>query len=121
MDKRVGSINSKYGSSSWTPVQYYYRSISFNRLIAWYKVAPIALITPFRDGMNLVAKEYIATKDDGKGVLILSAMAGAAKELVSDLQVNPNNLHHIADSIYKVLEMSEEDQIEDMRAMQKGV
>ncbi|VAW27820.1 Alpha,alpha-trehalose-phosphate synthase [UDP-forming] / Trehalose-6-phosphate phosphatase, partial [hydrothermal vent metagenome] len=116
LDKRVGSINSKYGNISWTPVQYYYRSISFNRLIAWYKVAPIALITPFRDGMNLVAKEYIATKDDGKGVLILSEMAGAAKEMVSALQVNPNNLHHIADSIYKALEMDEDEQVEHMRA-----
>ena len=121
LDKRVGSINSKYGTISWTPVQYYYRSISFNRLIAWYKVAPIALITPFRDGMNLVAKEYIATKDDGKGVLILSEMAGAAKEMVSALQVNPNNLHHIADSIYKALEMNEDEQVEHMRAMQKVV
>jgi trehalose 6-phosphate synthase/phosphatase len=119
LDKRVGSINSKYGNISWTPVRYYYRSISFNRLIAWYKVAPIALITPFRDGMNLVAKEYIATKDDGKGVLILSEMAGAAKELVSALQVNPNNLHHIADSIYQALEMDDDEKIENVRIMQK--
>ncbi len=121
LDKRVGGINSKYGNISWTPVHYYYRSISFNKLIAWYKVAPIALITPFRDGMNLVAKEYIATKDDGKGVLILSEMAGASKELVSALQVNPNNLHHIADSIYKALEMDEVEQIENIRLMQKVV
>lgn len=121
LDKRVGSINSKYGNISWTPVHYYYRAITFNRLIAWYKLSPIALITPFRDGMNLVAKEYIATKDDGKGVLILSEMAGAAKELVSALQVNPNNLHHIADSIYQALEMDEEEKIESIRSMQKVV
>lgn len=121
LDKRVGSINSKYGDISWTPVRYYYRSIIFNRLIAWYKLAPVALVTPFRDGMNLVSKEYVATKDDGKGVLILSEMAGAAKELVSAVQVNPNNLHHIADSIYRALEMDEEEQIERMRAMQKTV
>jgi len=119
LDKRVGSINSKYGTISWTPVQYYYRSVTFNRLIAWYKTAPIALITPFRDGMNLVAKEYIATKDDGKGSLILSEMAGAAKELVSALQVNPNDLHHIADTIYQALTMGEEEQIENVREMQK--
>ncbi len=121
LDKRVGGINSKYGNISWTPVHYYYRSISFNRLIAWYKVAPIALITPFRDGMNLVAKEYIAAKDDGKGVLILSEMAGASKEMVSALQVNPNNLHHIADSIYKALVMKEDEIIDNARAMQKVV
>lgn len=121
LDKRVGNINSMYGSISWTPVRYYYRAITFNRLIAWYRVAPIALITPFRDGMNLVAKEYIATKDDGKGILILSEMAGAAKELVNALQVNPNNLHHIADAIYKALQMPEEEQIERIRAMQKVV
>ena len=121
LDKRVGSINSKYGNISWTPVLYYYRSISFNRLIAWYKVSPIALITPFRDGMNLVAKEYIATKDDGKGVLILSEMAGAAKEMVSALQVNPNNLHHIADSIYQALEMDDEEKIERVQTDQKVI
>ena len=121
LDKRVGSINSKYGNISWTPVRYYYRSITFNRLIAWYKVSPSAFITPFRVGMNLVAKEYIATKVDGRGVLILSEMAGAAKEMVSALQVNPNNLHHIADSIYKALEMNEDDQVESIREMQKVV
>ena len=118
LDKRVGSLNSKYGDITWTPVRYYYRSISFPRLIAWYKLAPVALVTPFRDGMNLVSKEYIATKSDGKGVLILSEMAGAAKELVSAVQVNPNNLHHIADSIYRALEMDEEEQEDRIRAMQ---
>ncbi|MCB0497484.1 MAG: bifunctional alpha,alpha-trehalose-phosphate synthase (UDP-forming)/trehalose-phosphatase [Cyclobacteriaceae bacterium] len=121
LDKRVGSLNSKYGDITWTPVRYYYRSISFPRLIAWYKMAPVALVTPFRDGMNLVSKEYVATKDDGKGVLILSEMAGASKELISALQVNPNNLHHIADSIYRALEMDEEEQIERNRAMQKVI
>lgn len=121
LDKRVGNINSKYGNISWTPVLYYYRSIPFNKLIAWYKMAPIALITPFRDGMNLVAKEYIATKDKGDGVLILSEMAGSAKEMVSALQVNPNNLHHIADSIYHALEMDEEEKIENVRQMQKVI
>ena len=118
IDKLVGFINSKYGRIDWTPIHYYYRAIKFNRLIAWYKIAPVALITPFRDGMNLVSKEYLATKDDGKGVLVLSEMAGSAKELVGALHVNPNNLDDIADGIQRALTMPETEQIERNRKMQ---
>jgi trehalose 6-phosphate synthase/phosphatase len=119
IDKLVGFINSKYGRIDWAPIKYYYRSIKFSRLIAWYKLAPVALITPFRDGMNLVSKEYLATKHDGKGVLVLSEMAGSAKELVGAIQVNPNNLDDIAEGIYRALTMPESEQINRNRKMQK--
>jgi len=118
IDKLVGHINGKYGRIAWTPIHYYYRAIKFPRLVAWYKIAPVALITPMRDGMNLVAKEYLACKDDGKGVLILSERAGAAKELVAALQVNPDDTDDIADAIRRALEMSEEEQIGRNRKMQ---
>ena len=119
IDQIVGYINSKYGRINWTPIHYYYRSIKFSRMIAWYKLAPVALITPFRDGMNLVSKEYLACKDDGKGVLILSEMAGSSKELIGALLVNPNNTEAIADALHHAFQMPEEEQIKRVRKMQK--
>ncbi len=119
IDRIVGYINSKYGRINWTPIHYYYRSIKFNRMIAWYKLAPVALITPYRDGMNLVSKEYLACKDDGKGVLILSEMAGSSKELIGALMVNPNNIEDIADTLHQAFQMPEEEKIERVRKMQK--
>jgi trehalose 6-phosphate synthase/phosphatase len=119
IDRIVGYINSKYGRINWTPIHYYYRSIKFSRMVAWYKLAPVALITPYRDGMNLVSKEYLACKDDGKGVLILSEMAGSSKELIGALLVNPNNTEDIADSLHMAFQMPEEEQIERVRKMQK--
>ena len=119
IDRIVGYINSKYGTIDWTPVHYYYRSIKFNRLVAWYKLAPVALITPYRDGMNLVSKEYLACKDDGKGVLILSEMAGSAKELLEAITVNPNNTEDIARALHRALQMDEQEQITRVRKMQK--
>lgn len=119
IDLAVGKINGKWGTSNWTPIHYYYRSFRFSRLIAWYHISPIALVTPFRDGMNLVSKEYIATKTDGKGVLILSEMAGSAKELTSALQVNPNSTADIIQALHKAIHMPEEEQITRNRRMQK--
>lgn len=121
IDKLVGFINSKYGTIDWTPIHYYYRAIKFHRLIAWYSIAPVALITPFRDGMNLVAKEYLACKEDGKGVLVLSEMAGAAKELVGAIQVNPNNINDIVDGLHRAFNMPEQEQIERNRKMQRTI
>jgi len=119
IDQIVGYINSKYGRINWTPVHYYYRSIKFSRMVAWYKLAPVALITPYRDGMNLVSKEYLACKEDGKGVLILSEMAGSSKELIGALMVNPNNTEDIADALHQAFQMPEKEQIERVRKMQK--
>ncbi|MDN5216714.1 bifunctional alpha,alpha-trehalose-phosphate synthase (UDP-forming)/trehalose-phosphatase [Fulvivirgaceae bacterium BMA12] len=119
IDLEVGKINGKWGTSNWTPIHYYYRSFRFSRLIAWYHISPIALVTPYRDGMNLVSKEYIATKTDGKGVLILSEMAGSAKELTSALQVNPNSTASIVEALHKAINMPEEEQKTRNKRMQK--
>ena len=81
VDELIGKVNGKYGTLEWTPIWYIYNSLPFHKLAALYSVADIALITPYRDGMNLIAKEFIASKVDSKGVLILSEMAGAAEEL----------------------------------------
>ena len=106
VDKLIGEINGKYATISWSPIRYLFQSIPFYELTALYYVADVALITPLKDGMNLVAKEFIATKNNNKGVLILSEMAGAADELGEALIINPNNREQISRSIKYALNMS---------------
>ncbi|MEW6771291.1 MAG: bifunctional alpha,alpha-trehalose-phosphate synthase (UDP-forming)/trehalose-phosphatase [Bacillota bacterium] len=118
VDELVGRINGRYGTVSWTPIRYLSRSLSFYPLAAMYCVSDAALITPLRDGMNLIAKEYIATKKDGKGVLIISEMAGAASELAEALVINPNNKAEIAEALNEALKMPEEEQVARNRMMQ---
>lgn len=116
----VGRINGKYSEFDWTPVHYFYRSLNFSELTTLYKVAKIAMITPLRDGMNLVAKEYVASKDQSKeGVLILSEMAGAVHELTEALIVNPHDTNMIADALKTALEMSPKEQKKRLESMQK--
>lgn len=119
LDELVGRINGHYGSISWTPVIYQYTSLPHKELIAQYRMSDVALLTPLRDGMNLVAKEYIASLTDQKGVLILSEFTGAAKELSESLIINPNSYHEIADSIAEALIVSEKEQIRGNNIMQK--
>ncbi len=119
VDGLVGEINGKYGTIGWMPVWYLYRSLPFHPLAALYTLADVALVTPLRDGMNLVAKEYTATRVDGKGVLILSETAGAAQELGEAIIINPNNQEEIAQALVKALEMPEQEQIERNRVMNK--
>lgn len=111
IDRHVGTINGKYGTIGWVPLWYLNRSVSEHNLIALYRCADVALITPQRDGMNLIAKEYIATNVEKKGVLILSETAGAANELSEAIIVNMNNLDEISNAIYRALEMPKEEQI----------
>ncbi|MFW6224118.1 MAG: bifunctional alpha,alpha-trehalose-phosphate synthase (UDP-forming)/trehalose-phosphatase, partial [Bacteroidota bacterium] len=118
VDELVGKINGRFGSINWVPVWYFYRSMPFEDLIDLYLSAEIALITPIRDGMNLVAKEYIATKTDGKGVLILSERAGAAKEMSEASIVNPNNKEEVAAAIRDALEMPVDEQIRKNKVLQ---
>ncbi|NIP29196.1 MAG: bifunctional alpha,alpha-trehalose-phosphate synthase (UDP-forming)/trehalose-phosphatase, partial [Candidatus Dadabacteria bacterium] len=115
----VGRINGKHGSIGWTPIWYLYRSFEFYDLIALYSIADILYITPIRDGMNLVAKEYVATKNDGNGVLILGEMAGTAKELGEAIIINPNDIEKTANALKKALEMHINDKVARMRSMQK--
>jgi trehalose 6-phosphate synthase/phosphatase len=96
IDESVGRINSKYGSFEWHPVLYLFQSLTFAELTAYYSRADVGLVIPSRDGMNLVAKEYLATKKDAAGVLVLSEMAGSAKELQEALLVNPNSKREVS-------------------------
>ncbi len=119
VDELVGRINGRFATINWTPIWYFYRSMPFENLIDLYTSSDVALITPTRDGMNLVAKEYVATRTDHTGVLILSEMAGAAHELNEALIINPNNFEQIVDSIKMALEMPEEEQVRRNKLLQK--
>ncbi len=119
IDEAVGRINGKYNTLRWTPIHYFYRALPFHTLAAVYYMADVALVTPFRDGMNLIAKEYIASKTDQTGVLILSEMAGAAKELIEAVQVNPDDIHDIVRALHKALTMPQQEQIARNAAMQQ--
>src|SRR6056297_2616509 len=119
LDEIVGRINGKFSSINRTPIWYFYRSMPFENLVDLYNYCEIALLTPIRDGMNLVAKEYIASKTDGRGVLILSEMAGASKEMSEALIINPNDKAQIAAAIKTALEMPEEEQMERNNILQK--
>ncbi|WP_286845772.1 MULTISPECIES: bifunctional alpha,alpha-trehalose-phosphate synthase (UDP-forming)/trehalose-phosphatase [unclassified Proteiniphilum] len=121
IDQAIGEINGKYSRLGWTPIYYFYRSFSFEELIAMYDIAGIALVTPLRDGMNLVAKEYLATKREKAGVLILSEMAGASIELQDAITINPNDTVEIEEAILEALSMPENEKIDRLQNMQKRI
>jgi trehalose 6-phosphate synthase/phosphatase len=109
IDEMIGSLNGLYSSPDWSPVYYFYRGFPFEELMALYHIANFALVTPVRDGMNLVAKEYIAVKRDEPGMLILSEMAGAAAELKQSIIINPNNIDEIEEALLEALKMPEDE------------
>lgn len=121
IDLLVGRINSEYSTLDWVPVHYFYRSFPFEELSAFYSMSDIALVTPLRDGMNLVCKEFVASKTDQTGVLILSEMAGASKELRDAILVNPNDRQGVVDAIYNALSMKPDEQIARMSSMQASL
>ena len=105
IEAAVGRINGKYSTMAWRPLVYQYKSLSFSELVALYDTSLVGLITPLRDGMNLVAKEYVACQVAEKGVLILSEMAGAAAELGEAILINPADKREVAEAINKALGM----------------
>lgn len=111
IDELVGRINGELSTVNWTPIWYFYRSLPFENLIDLYASSDIAWLTPLRDGMNLVAKEYVATRIDKTGVLILSEMAGSAYEMNEALLINPNNFEQQADTLKSAINMPKEEQI----------
>ncbi|MEO0185445.1 MAG: bifunctional alpha,alpha-trehalose-phosphate synthase (UDP-forming)/trehalose-phosphatase [candidate division WOR-3 bacterium] len=110
IDESVGEINGAFGSLDWTPILYQYKFVPFYPLVALYSISDVAMVTPLRDGMNLIAKEYLACRRDKTGVLLLSETAGAAEELRESIVINPNNPDELAIQIRNALEMDIEDQ-----------
>jgi trehalose 6-phosphate synthase/phosphatase len=120
LEMHISRINGKYSSLHWTPIKYIYSSLSFYELEALYAVGDIALITPLRDGMNLVAKEYVASKaNKQRGVLILSEMAGVSEEFGEAITVNPRDVEQVADALNEALTMPEDKQMQLLAKMQK--
>ncbi|BDT57150.1 alpha,alpha-trehalose-phosphate synthase [Massilia varians] len=107
LDRTVGRINGRFSTLDWVPVRYFYRSLPFEDVVAHYAACGIAWITPLRDGLNLVAKEYVATRDavGRPGVLILSEFAGAAVELHGALLVNPYDANAMSETLYQAISM----------------
>ena len=118
IEATVGRINGKYGNLSWLPIIYQYKSIPFNELVALYNISDVGLITPLRDGMNLVAKEYIACQTENNGMLILSEMAGAAVELTEAIIINPSDSEETSDAIAEALNMPEQEKARKIKKMQ---
>ncbi|NNB95252.1 bifunctional alpha,alpha-trehalose-phosphate synthase (UDP-forming)/trehalose-phosphatase [Corallococcus exiguus] len=121
VDELVGRINGLYGTVHSTPVHYLYRSLNEKQLVSLYRGADVMLVTPVRDGMNLVAKEFCAARPDDDGVLVLSEFAGAAAEMRDALLVNPYDVEGMADAIEQALEMPRPERQERMRNLRAGV
>jgi trehalose 6-phosphate synthase len=121
VEELVGRVNGRFGQAGWMPVHYVYRSVPFEELIGAYSTADVMLVTPLRDGMNLVAKEYVATRLDNSGVLILSEFAGAAEQLEEALLVNPYDLDALAATIHRAVVMDEDEKSRRMRRLRRKV
>jgi trehalose 6-phosphate synthase len=118
----VSQINGQYGDPGWMPVHYIHRSLERQELVALYRAANIALITPLKDGMNLVAKEFCAAQEGDQGVLILSEFAGAAAQLGNGaILVNPYDIQCVADAVQQACAMDVRERVARMRKLRRRV
>jgi len=117
VEAAVGAINGRFAEGGWVPVRYWARSLSGSELVALYLAADVMAVTPLRDGMNLVAQEFVASRHDERGVLVLSELAGAAHYLRHAVMVNPWWIEDMAQGFVTALEMSEEEQGARMREL----
>jgi len=122
IDRLVGDINGRFSTSTWIPVQYHFRGLDREDLLAHYRACDIAFVTPLKDGMNLVAKEYCACRIEQDGTLILSQFAGAAEQLKAGaLLVNPYDIEQMADAILKGFQMTQAERSARMKRMRHMV
>jgi trehalose 6-phosphate synthase/phosphatase len=121
IDETVGRINGRFSEPGWTPIRYLVRSLPADELAALYRQADVALVTPLRDGMNLVAKEYVAAQVENDGVLVLSELAGAGEELQEAVLVNPLDIDAVAEALHRALTMPEEERRARMSALRDRV
>lgn len=121
VNELVGRINSKHGSPTGSPIQLLYRSVPDNDLLALYRSADVMVVTPLRDGMNLVAKEFVASRREDDGVLVLSEFAGAASELNAAVAVNPYDINGMASALRRAMVMPREEQGVRMRRLRAAV
>jgi trehalose 6-phosphate synthase/phosphatase len=121
IDALVGRIHGEWATAEWSPIHYLYRGLSEREIVSLYRAADAVLVTPLRDGMNLVAKEFVASRPDGDGVLVLSEFAGAAAELSEALLVNPYDVDRTAEVFRRALEMGEEERRARMAILRERV
>ena len=121
IDREVGRINGEFGVDGWQPLHYAYRALDRGELVAHFLAASVALVTPLRDGMNLVAAEFAASRADGGGVLVLSEFAGIADLVQGALLVNPNDIERLADAVYRALRMPPDEARERMGRLRATV
>ena len=121
VERLVGEINGDFGQMGRPAVHYLHRGLPFHELVALYRAADVMLVTPLRDGMNLVAKEYVASRVDGRGALVLSEFAGSAQELRSAYLVNPHDIDDLKDAIQRAVHQREVDQRRRMRSLRAVV
>ena len=121
IERLVGEINGRYSSIGLPVIHYLYQSLPFDELIALYRAGDVMLVTPFRDGMNLVAKEYAAAHIDGDGVLVLSEFAGAADELTDAVLVNPHDEEAMQQAIMTAVEMHRHERRERMAGLRNQI
>ncbi len=121
VDAMVGRIHGEFATPSWSPVHYLYRSLPQDEIVALYRAADAVLVTPLRDGMNLVAKEFVASRPDEDGVLVLSEFAGAAAELSEALFVNPYDIERTAAALHRALTMPSDERRTRMEILRHRV
>jgi trehalose 6-phosphate synthase/phosphatase len=121
VEQAIGRINGLFSQDNWVPIHYFYRRFSLEDVLTYFMIADVAMITPLRDGMNLVAKEYCAAKIDLSGVLILSELTGAAYELKEALMINPFYIEEMADKLHEALTLPMPIRQAKMRALRQTV
>jgi len=119
IDELVGRVNGRFGTASWTPIRYLYQSLAHERLATLYRDADVAFISPLRDGMNLVAKEYVACQVAKPGVLVLSNLAGTAETMHEAIRVNPYNVDGAAAALHRALSMDEAERWSRLAALRR--
>jgi trehalose 6-phosphate synthase/phosphatase len=121
IEQAVGRINGELAQDNWVPIHYFYRSFPMDAVLPYFMVADVAMITPLRDGMNLVAKEYCTAKTDLRGVLLLSEFTGASAELTEALHINPFDVEQVADTLYEALHLPKKIREAKMRALRNTI
>jgi trehalose 6-phosphate synthase/phosphatase len=121
IESLVSRVNGHFGTPRWVPVHYLHRSLSQSDVVSLYRAADVMVVTPVRDGMNLVAKEFVACRADEDGVLVLSEFTGAAAELAEALYVNPYDIEQTAATLYRAVTLAEDERRDRMRALRRRV
>jgi trehalose 6-phosphate synthase len=121
VESLVERLNSRFGTDTYKPIHYRYEHLEPPELVVYYRLADFAMVSSLHDGMNLVAKEFVASQVERKGVLICSEFAGAAEELDNALLINPYDVESVADTLQQAIEMSAEERTHRMARLQEHV